>query len=67
MTDRLQERANYVAEFASNASHELKTPITAIRGAAELLQQEGGAMDAGAARALRLATSWRTRSAWSGS
>ena len=34
-----------MAEFASNASHELKTPITAIRGAAELLQQEGAAMD----------------------
>ncbi|HKP63617.1 MAG TPA: ATP-binding protein [Polyangiales bacterium] len=46
MTDRLQERARYVAEFASNASHELKTPITAIRGAAELLQHEGASMDA---------------------
>jgi signal transduction histidine kinase len=45
MTDQLQQRARYIAEFASNASHELKTPITAIRGAAELLQQEAGAMD----------------------
>lgn len=39
MTDQLRERAQYVAQFASHASHELKTPITAIRGAAELLQQ----------------------------
>ncbi len=45
MTDRLQQRALYVAEFASNASHELKSPITSIRGAAELLAQEGAAMD----------------------
>jgi signal transduction histidine kinase len=44
MTDQLRERAQYVAEFASHASHELKTPITAIRGAAELLQQSWGEM-----------------------
>jgi signal transduction histidine kinase len=39
MTERLTARARYVSEFASNASHELKSPITAIRGAAELLGQ----------------------------
>lgn len=39
MTNRLTARARYVTEFASNASHELKSPITAIRGAAELLSQ----------------------------
>jgi signal transduction histidine kinase len=44
MTDQLRERAQYVADFASHASHELKTPITAIRGAAELLQQSWGDM-----------------------
>jgi signal transduction histidine kinase len=46
MTDRLRERAAYVADFATHASHELKTPITAIRGAAELLQQSWQEMDA---------------------
>jgi signal transduction histidine kinase len=33
----------YVEEMASNLSHELKTPLAAIRGSAELLQD--GAMD----------------------
>ncbi len=45
MTDRLRDRAAYVADFATHASHELKTPITAIRGAAELLQQSWQEMD----------------------
>lgn len=40
VTRRLRERADYVAELAANVSHELKTPITAIRGAAELLRDE---------------------------
>ncbi len=39
MAARLAHRATYVQEFASQVSHELKTPITAIRGAAELLSQ----------------------------
>jgi signal transduction histidine kinase len=38
MTDQLTDRARSVEEFARTASHELKTPITAISGAAELLQ-----------------------------
>lgn len=37
MAQRLEQRASYVRDFASQVSHELKTPITAIRGAAELL------------------------------
>jgi len=39
MASKLEARASYVQEFASQVSHELKTPITAIRGAAELLAQ----------------------------
>jgi signal transduction histidine kinase len=37
MARELEARARYVREFASQVSHELKTPLTAIRGAAELL------------------------------
>lgn len=37
MTRRLRAQAEYVSEFATAVSHELKTPIAAIRGAAELL------------------------------
>jgi signal transduction histidine kinase len=37
MADKLSRRARYVQDFANQVSHELKTPITAIRGAAELL------------------------------
>ena len=31
--------------FATHVSHELKSPLTAIQGAAELLRDSGGAMD----------------------
>ncbi|HOX44327.1 MAG TPA: ATP-binding protein [Myxococcota bacterium] len=40
MTRQLSERADYIAGFATNVSHELKTPIASIRGAAELLRDE---------------------------
>ncbi|MEO0811618.1 MAG: ATP-binding protein, partial [Myxococcota bacterium] len=40
MTQKLQERARYISEFASNVSHELKTPLTGIRGATELLRDK---------------------------
>ncbi len=43
---QLSDRADYISEFAENLSHELKTPITGIRGAAELLAQEWEAMRA---------------------
>jgi signal transduction histidine kinase len=44
MTAQLRERASYVLEFASNVTHELKTPITAIAGAVELLQDQAHPM-----------------------
>jgi two-component system sensor histidine kinase ChvG len=45
MRDQLQARAEYVQTFAANAAHELKTPLTSLRGAAELLL-DGGEMPA---------------------
>ena len=35
---RLQTRADYVRDLALSISHELKTPLTGIRGSAELLR-----------------------------
>jgi signal transduction histidine kinase len=40
MISQLSDRAEYIAEFATTVSHELKTPITAIRGASELLSEQ---------------------------
>lgn len=34
---QLDSRASYISDFAANISHEFKTPLTSIRGAAELL------------------------------
>ena len=38
MAAALQERSEYMRNFAMHVSHEFKTPLTSIRGAAELLQ-----------------------------
>ena len=52
MREKLEGKA-YVEEMATNLSHELKTPLAAIRGSAELL--EGPASDDPTARAKFLA------------
>lgn len=44
MKEQLRARADYVAEFAANATHELRTPLTAIGGATELLLENGAQM-----------------------
>jgi signal transduction histidine kinase len=68
MATQLTERADYIADFAATVSHELKTPIAGIRGAAELLSDDWERMsdaqrrrflaniDSDAARMERLAT-----------
>ena len=45
MTGQLTDRAAYISGFAANVSHELKTPITAIRGAVELLRDDWEGME----------------------
>jgi len=40
----LQDRSDFIATFAAHVSHELKSPLTAIKGAAELLRDD---LDAG--------------------
>lgn len=52
MARRLDARAQDVADLAANLSHEFKSPLTSIRGAAELLVE--GAADDPQARALFL-------------
>jgi two-component system sensor histidine kinase ChvG len=48
MKARLEERLRYIEGFAADVAHEFKSPLTAIRGAAELLDE--GAADDPAAR-----------------
>ncbi|AUX44294.1 histidine kinase [Sorangium cellulosum] len=49
MNERLAARLRYISEFAADVAHEFKSPLTSIRGAAELLD-EGAADDLEARR-----------------
>jgi two-component system, OmpR family, sensor histidine kinase ChvG len=49
MKERLDARLRYISEFAADVAHEFKSPLTSIRGAAELLDE--GAADDPLARA----------------
>jgi two-component system OmpR family sensor kinase len=40
LAERLVQRTEYVSSFAAHVSHELKSPLTSIRGSAELLLDE---------------------------
>jgi signal transduction histidine kinase len=46
MAERLSDRSDYIATFAAHVSHELKSPLTSIKGAAELLKDESATMTA---------------------
>lgn len=39
MTRQLEARQRYISEFAADVAHEFKSPLTSIRGAAELLTE----------------------------
>ena len=43
---RLQDRLTYIREFAGNVSHEFKTPLSTLRGTAELLVDDPDMPDA---------------------
>jgi len=53
MKERLLERLRFSSDFAADVAHELKSPLTSIRGAAELLGEGAWQDDAARARFLR--------------
>ena len=44
MAKRLSDRSDYLSTFANHVSHELKTPLTSLRGAAELMRDAEASM-----------------------
>lgn len=44
MAEAIEKRSRYLRDFASSVSHEFKTPLAAISGAIELLQDHGQQM-----------------------
>jgi signal transduction histidine kinase len=46
MAKRLSDRSDYLSTFAAHVTHEFKTPLSAILGAAELMQENDAAMSA---------------------
>lgn len=44
MAKRLSDRSDYLSGFANHVSHELKSPLTAIKGAAELMRDAESSM-----------------------
>jgi signal transduction histidine kinase len=45
MARRLDRRSSFISTFATHVSHELKSPLTSIQGAAELLRDDVDAPD----------------------
>ena len=45
MADSIEKRSRYLRDFASSVSHEFKTPLAAISGTIELLQDHGADME----------------------
>ena len=52
MTEELDRRLVYISDFSADVAHEFKTPLTSIRGAAELLAEGAHADPAARARFL---------------
>lgn len=44
LASRLMDRTEYMRSFSAHVSHELKSPLTAIKGSAELMRDDGAGM-----------------------